>query len=125
MQLIQGGPRPTNRNLLKAGAPSFVGWRLGLKKKGERMFQTRAARGVGQGFVLGCKVARGGSILQFQHPSPPAAGVQDSAGMAGWAPPLTQVVWLWHGWQSLECSWLLHREWQQPLESHAHVYGCV
>lgn len=51
-----------------------------------------------------------GSIPQFEHPSPPAGEVQHGVGhgeAAGWAPPLPEVLWLWRGWQRLECSWLL------------------
>lgn len=71
MQLIQGRPRPTNRNLLKAGVPSFVGWRLVLKKKGEKMLSGPGSQRRRAWFCVGLQGGQGkGASRSLSIPAP-------------------------------------------------------
>lgn len=82
MQLIQGPPRPTNRNLLKAGAP-FVGWRLVLKRKGERMLSGPGSQRRGPWFRVGLHGGNGnGAPCSSSTPAPLLVKCRTVSGMA-------------------------------------------
>lgn len=96
-------------------APFFVGWRLMLKKKGERMLSGQGAQSR-HSHALGCEARCCGDWGIEGHPAPPAAcrrvlgKMLDRVGTgkaAALTPSPTGVVWTWCNWQGFECSWVL------------------
>lgn len=89
-----------------------MGWRLVLRKRQKGwMLSVRAARGVGHGSVLGCRLARGREHPALSASQPPAGEAQDTAGQdglrlsaracgcAGLAEARVQLVASWGQWQ--------------------------
>lgn len=112
MQRIQDRPWRTDRSLLKGRAPFFVGWRLVLKKKGERMLSGRGAWS-GHSRALGCEVQFCGVSGGVLHPTAhkrvlgKMQGRVGSGKAAALTPSPTGVVWMWCSRQGFECSWVL------------------
>lgn len=77
-----------------------MGWRLVLKKKGEKMLSGPGSQRRRAGFCVGLRGDEGKEHPAVWASRPPGGEVQDSAGhgeAAGWALPLPEVLCLWRG----------------------------